>query len=290
LIGYIAAKDVSVLEEKPTGKPDFWGVGDKPYEGIGLEVILGAGITYFGGGDFTGAVRGMPDEYAASIAARGYPVVDRDVRPFHSGVHFSADLAYRLSPRISVGLGGEYFHARNTDRFGLMDGIYYDSANSTPILQAVIIRPGIYLKYPLGKVLSLCLDAGPALFFTNFEYNLITQTRAMYESFHLKAHDVALGVQAGIGLDVSLNERIGLVLRTTGRYARAASFEGDEKFDGVVNSLDTSGPQYTGNLYFLHRGAFPVLTVRPDAPSSDARSAVFDFTGFDLSLGLRIKF
>jgi hypothetical protein len=200
-----------------------------------------------------------------------------------------ADLANRLSPGISVGLGGEYLHARNMDQFGFMEGINYHTANSLPTLQAVIIRPGIYLTFPLGSTLSVRLDGGPALFITNFDYIRNAATTVSFESDHLSVKDIAIGIQAGISFEVNLNERIGLFLRTTGRYARAASFKGDEKIDGTVNNMDVSEPQYTGPLYFIHRGSFSSLSVHPDITSSDARSAVFDFAGLDLSLGLRIR-
>jgi hypothetical protein len=133
------------------------------------------------------------------------------------------------------------------------------------------------------------LDGGPAVFFTNFEYNRNYLTNTDDVSFHLKAHDVAFGVQAGAALEVRLNERIGLLLRAGGRYARASSFEGDEKYDRVVNGSDASGPQYTGALLFGHRDSYPVLTVNAGAAPADARSAVFDFTGFSLSLGLKVR-
>jgi hypothetical protein len=291
IIGYIAAKDVTVVEEKTAAKPDFWGPGErKPFKGIGLEILAGAGPTFFGGGDFSGSVRGMYDELAASIAALGYPVIERKVQPFHSGVHFSMDLAMRVSPRFSVGLGGEYLYARNDDSFGFFEGVHHQTAISEPTLQAIIIRPSIYLTLPLSRLISVRLDGGPALFITGYEYIRNATTTVSGEYFHQKAKDVALGVQAGVGLELNLNERVGLFLRTTGRFARAASFEGDEQYDRSESRIDVPGPRYDGALYFLHRGSFPALTVRPDMPSLDARRAVFDFTGLDLSLGLRMKF
>ena len=289
LIGYIAAKDVTVVGEKPTGKPDYWGTGGKEYKGIGLEVMLGGGLSYFGGGDFADGLRGLFDEYAALISALGYSVINRDFRPFQSGVHFSADLAFRLSPRFSVGVSGEYLFARNFDGLGHMEDVYYQAAYLTPTLQTFIIRPGVYYTFPLGPTLSVRLDGGPALFVTSFEYNRNYSTASVDESYHLRGHDLAFGVQAGIGIELNLNERIGLFLRTTGRYARAANFTGDERLDRILNNGNASGPQYSGILYFLHRGSYPVLAVHLDSTSSDARSAVFDFTGLDLSLGLRIK-
>jgi hypothetical protein len=291
IIGYIAAKDVTVVEEITTAKPDFWGLGEgKVFKGIGLEVQVGAGYAFFGGGDFPGSVRGMYEELAASIAALGYPVIERKVQPFHSGVHFSTDLALRLSPRFSVGLGGEYLYARNDDSFGFFEGVHYQTAISEPTIQAIIIRPCIYLTFPLSHLISVRLDGGPALFVTKYEYSRSAAATVFGEYLHQEAKDVALGVQAGVGLELNLNERVGLFLRTSGRFARVASFEGDEQYDLSEGIIDIPGPRYDGALYFLHRGSFAALTVRPDAPSPDARRAVFDFAGLDFSLGLRMKF
>jgi hypothetical protein len=288
-IGYISAKDVKVLEEQTLGAPDFWSVGGIKYKGLGLEVTFGGGFTRFGGGDIADASRGMYDEWAALIAAQGYSILDREYRPFHSGVDASVDIAFRLSPRLAVGISGEYLHARDFNKFGLMKDVYYYSAYSTPILQAVVLRPAIFWTIPLGGLLSLRLDAGPAVFLTNFEYNRNYVTDSSDDSFHLKAHDVAFGVQAGAALEVNLNERISLLLRTAARYARVSSLEGDEKYERVLNREDASGPQYTGALLFGHRDSYPVMTANAGAAPADARSAVFDFTGFSLSLGLKIR-
>jgi hypothetical protein len=288
-IGYISAKDVKVLEEQALGAPDFWSVGGVKYKGLGLEITFSGGFTRFGGGDIADAALGMYDEWAALIAAQGYSIRDREYRAFQSGVDVSADIAFRLSPRLAVGFSAEYLHARDFNKFGLVRDVYYYFAYSTPILQAVVIRPAVYWTIPLGDWLSIVLDGGPAVFLANFEYNRNYLTDTNEDSFHLKGHDVAFGVQASVALEVRLNERIGLLLRAGGRTARASSFEGDEKYERVVNGGDESGPQYTGALLFGHRDSYPVMTANAGAAPADARSAVLDFTGFSLSVGLKVR-
>jgi hypothetical protein len=288
-IGYISAKDVKVLEEQALGAPDFWSVSGAQYKGAGVDIIFTAGWTHFGGGTVTDGVGGLYDEWKAMIAAKGYPISDIVHRPFRTAIDASVDVAFRLSSRLAVGIGGGYFNARNFDSFGLMDGIIYHPANCTPILQAFIIRPAVYWTLPLNEVLSLRLDGGPAIFLSNFEYNRNYATSLADESFHIRAHGTAFGVQGGAALEVRLNERVGLLFRAMVRIARISSMEGDEKFESVVNSLDNSTPQYGGTLVVERRGVYSVLTVHPDTGITDAQTARFDFSGFSLSFGLKIR-
>jgi hypothetical protein len=201
-----------------------------------------------------------------------------------------ADVAVRVGSRLGVGLGGDYVSAQNTSQFGFMEGINYHTVNSIPMLRAYVLRPGLYYTLPLGRLLSLKLCGGPAIYFSEFEYNRNAVALKFEENFHQRARNTFVGVQAGAGLEVHLNERAALVFQATGRYARTSNLEGEEKHVRIYETLDVSPPDYEGPLYFIPDAAFPRLSVRPEAPSAGARKAIFDFSGVDLTLGLRVKF
>jgi hypothetical protein len=294
IIGFLASNEVEILEEKTTPKPDFWAPESGQFQGIGIDLQVGAGFTYFESGNLNPGVRGMYDELAAVFAAMGYPILDKKNGPFQSGVHFAADVIYNLGPHLAVGLGTEYVHARRFDSFGFMVGINYQTAYSTPIFSALVFRPGVYYTIPLTQVLAVTLVGGPALFFTSYEYNRNASIPgAPYsvweESLHQRGRKLILGAQAGAGLELHINKRTAFVLQTMGRFARSSNMTGEEKNLVMLQGQDI-GPTYEGQLYFVPGGTYPRLAVRPDAPSSDARKAVVNFTGVDFTFGLRVKF
>ena len=65
-------------------------------------------LSFSAGGDITNGVRGLSEEMAATLAGLGYAIADRDVGNFRSGFSVYPDLVFHLSPKLSVGIGGEY--------------------------------------------------------------------------------------------------------------------------------------------------------------------------------------
>ncbi len=291
-IGYIAAKDVKVLDDKAdAGTSDLSGFEEKKFSYIGLDIYAGAGPAWFDGGDITNGVRGLSEEMAATLAGLGYAIADRNVGNFRSGLSVYPDLVFHLSPKLSVGIGGEYSYARNLDTLGYAEGGALRNADATATLKAFVVRPGIHLTLPLSPSLEVRLTGGPVFIVMNFRYERNYLTSLITESLRLSAKDWAVGAQAGVAFEFRLNERLGFFLGVRGQVARAGSLEGDEhRLILDRNGIDVSEPAKTGTLGFTRRSGFPVLTVPGEDGASDLKNAVFDFTGIGLSAGLRIRF
>ncbi len=292
-IGYIAAKDVKVLGEVNPAAADLPGFEEKKSGRIGLDIYVGGGPAWFAGGDLTEGVRGLAEEMAVDLAALGYPIADRNIRDFRSGFSVYPDLVFHLSPKLSVGIGGEYLHGRNLDTLGYSEGGALRSGDATATIKAFVVRPGVHLTFPLGSVLEVRLTGGPIFIAANFQYERNYMTTPITESLRLSAKDLAVGAQAGAAFEFRLNERLGFFLGIRGQIARAGSLEGDEhRLILDKDGLDLSEPQRSGTLSFSTRNGFPVLTVPGEAGpggATGAKNAVFDFTGIGLSAGLRIR-
>jgi hypothetical protein len=288
--GYIAPEHVKVLEEKTRAGPDFWGTEEKEYRGIGLDLLLGGGVTFFRGGDITDGVRGLFEELVARLIDEGFTISYKDIEPLRSGGHISPDLVFHLGPRLSLGIGGEYLYTTSRDKFSYMDLGIFRTAYSRSTLRAFVLRPGVHITFPLGRVLSLRATGGPIFIGVNLTYNRTYETTLVMEKLLLAAKDAAAGFQAGVTLDVRLNDRIGVFLGAHGQVARAMSLEGDEQLRRQSQyGLDLSEPRRTGILKITSRNGFRVLTVPADDGLSGSKNAVFDFTGFGLSAGLKIR-
>ncbi len=297
LVGYIAAADVEVLEEKVKVSGDFWS-GSEAASRTGLEITLAGGYVLFGGGDLDAGTRGLYDELRARMIGLGY-TISRDYRhALNGGMELEAAVLWRFHPRWAAGLIGEYSLAQRFNEFEFQEGSHTLGASSTPILRTFAVRPVLRCGILAGGPIELLLSAGPALFFSSFQYNqnvsyafVADQGTTRDESYSIKARRTFWGAFAALDLDVRLNARSAIVLQATYRFARPAGWEGTEKaYEWITNVHEVNGPEIQGRLYSTTRNSLPVLVVSPQSPGAGAGEAVLDLTGLSLHAGLRIRF
>jgi hypothetical protein len=204
-----------------------------------------------------------------------------------------------LSPRLALGLAGEYGLAQKFDTIWFHDETGTRTANSTPVLRTLSIRAGLRYSLPIGAILNVSFLAGPAFHFVGFEYNRLArygydpvpQSETFRSSYHIKVWKAFPGAFAGAELGARLGQRAEIVLRAVYRLARASGWEGTEKLDLWQYPLgNISPPEVKGTLYALTEDGLPSLGVRAASPGAGAGEAVLDFSGVSLSAGLRIRF
>lgn len=299
VIGYIHSSDVQVLKEKISKEPDFWEVEPEFFRGIGLSVKLSGGLNYFGSGDIDKGTRGLFDSTADSFSAAGY-LIDKRTNPLHTGIEISGDIIYSINRRIGIGLGIDYIYA-TANNLLIVTGKELpteEQISSSPKINAVPIRLGLFFKFPIHRLFSLSLSGGPSLYLTEYSYALDTEWMDMTSVFH-EATAKSLGFHGGIGLGVNLNRRAVFFIEGQGRYAKISNFEGEEKTKELVASKDEKYVVYNyvvtvkkGKLYYLEGGQYPCLAIRKEEPSGfkTMRKATFDLSGISLRAGLIIKF
>ncbi|MCX6560829.1 MAG: hypothetical protein NTZ26_10010 [Candidatus Aminicenantes bacterium] len=298
VMGFLAAADVEVIEEKTVPPRDFWSDQESTFAGIGLDFVLTGGYAMFGGGDFASGVDGLYDDLKGRLANLGYAAKDEKHHAFNGGMLLSAGLYYRLTPRLAVGLTGEYSLAQRFDQFQFDEGVHALGATSTPILRTFILRPGLRYGIVIQGPVRLFLSAGPAIFFSSFQYDQATSYGFVPNQgtthdfiYSIKANRNYFGAFAGAEADVRLTERAALLLQVVYRRASAAGWEGTEKTTAWVESYGkANGPEISGRLYATTRESRSVLVVSPASPASGAREASLDFSGLTLSTGMRIRF
>lgn len=293
MIGWIAKDDVQVLKEKIKKQTDFWQIEEGGFEGIGLHITLSAGWASFPSGDIDKGAKGLYNIGADAIAARGVDILERNVKPLHSAFNLGADIIYDLSPKIGIGIGVGYIHTLGIDSFRYSElKVYQNSMTSATDLTIVTLRLGAFYALPLGRLLNLRLNAGPAIFITNLEYSRNAQGLNFEENYTLMGKTTALGFQGGAALEVRIIERASLFFKVQGRAAKLANFKGSEHLVGRENDLPIPPFTKEGILYFVPENPYPRLAVFPEGSSDalGARKAVLDFTGVDILAGLHVRF
>lgn len=289
-LGYIASNEVEVVEERSIPPRDFWAPAEDEFRGLGYDLVLGGGLTFFGTGDIASAVRGRYDFLATLVQDLGYSITDRKVGRLRSGLQVTAEVIRDLDGRFAVGVGADYLSARRHDNVVYMLGDALTSAHSSGFLRLWVLRPKLHYTIPLSKAVSVRLNAGPALFLASFEYNYQILLSDKEESFYQSGRKAILGAQGAAALEVRVNPRTAFVLQASGRYGRTKNLTGTERTMVLWSGLDRSGPEVRGAFYFFPDGRFPALAVLSEPPAGPARKAAADFSGVDLTFGLRVKF
>lgn len=289
-LGYIASNEVEVIEERVVPPRDFWAPTEDEFQGLGYDLVLGGGLTFFGSGDLASGVSGRYDALASLIQGFGYSVTDKRFGRLGSGVQATAEVIRDLDGRFAWGVGVDYLSARRHDSFVYTFSGIMASAHSGGFLKAWVLRPKLHYTIPLSKTFSVRLNAGPALFLASFDYDYQVFLPTQEESFYQSGRKAILGAQGAAALEVRVNSRTAFVLQASGRYGRTKNLTGTERTMVLWNGLDRSGPEISGSFYFFPGGPFPSLAVRSEPPAGPARKATADFSGVDLTFGLRVKF
>ncbi|MFW6128919.1 MAG: hypothetical protein ACOC6P_01565 [Candidatus Aminicenantaceae bacterium] len=294
IIGYIHSSEVEVLKEQKSSPTEFWEVESKPFKGINLNIKLTMGVNYFSGGTIGKGTKGIFDSTSVYISSFGYEETKK-FNPLHSGHQLSGDIIYHFTPQLGIGVGAGYSFSfsKSTVSFthNEIDGLfsYMDSRLDMDIIP---LRLGLFLIFPLNKTFNLCLNAGPSVYIVNYSYTLNSKHPYYQTTLH-KATSSGLGIQGGLGVDIKLNSRVFFFIEGQGRYAKITNLEGSIQQWVYSESFPLQNPQKNeGIFYYLSGELYPCLAVFKEGTplEENAQKAVFDFSGFSLQTGIRLRF
>ena len=277
LLGYISRLEVDILEEKAQKPPDFWKATPDEYRGIGLTVKVTAGFSFFGGGDIHKGASGMFEQGVEDLEASGSAMGKKDPRAFHSGLEAGADIIYRLSPKLGIGVGGSYVAAKANSSQEFVEYLFYDQTwRIAPEIKAFILRLELTYELPLLSWLGVHAQAGPALFLVNYELNRISSTVMVRETYSHTAKANRLGFHGGAGLTFRINSHTAFILEARGRYARVSDLRGSEHWPGRSPSSNSRKPR---DPFIISKAAgirsWPYWRMEPPARMSERRFSIF---------------
>jgi hypothetical protein len=295
LPGYISRFDVQVIEEKVDKGPDFWDASAESARRKGLTLKISGGYSLFSGGDIDAGAIGMFNQASATAMAWGFKTTTNDPRAFHAGPEGGLDLIYRLNSRFGIGLGGSYLNAKGESslKFTESDLVWQSQTLwNVPALKAYGVRLEAYYNASLLPWLGLTAYGGPAYYHADYSYSRDFVTSTYEESDSQAAKGNTLGFHGGVGLSVSLNAQVAILLEVQVRYARFGDLTGSEKLETSTSTSFTVTKETAGSLYYVEGGAYPKLAVFADGATAglNARKAVLDISGVVLAGGVLIRF
>lgn len=275
------------------------------FKGVGIDLRFRGGWAMFSGGDIKNGMQGLYDQTVADIVGMGYETVSSDEERLESGAEITGDIIYYFRPRLGIGLGGGWLWSRRDSAFRFRDpgALVNYLMTSSPKLDILCVRLGVFYTILLGRPLAVSLNAGPAWYFADFEYGKSVQIPVYVDTMTLQGEASSLGLEGGIGLHIRMNRRLDFVIEAQARYAKFSGFEGKQQVNraryaevapGVWKIIEGSAfiSDVDGTISFLEGDGFPRLDIFPGGPSPglSVKDASLDLSGVSFQAGLNFKF
>jgi len=279
VIGYIHSSQVMAVKEKVVKKTDFWSAESDFFKGIGLTIKVSLGYNHIAAEEINQGLAGVVDYYQLLLSYMG-DSFNGEIMPFHSGFDFGADAIYNVTSRIGIGLGLSYMQWGNLDYISLAHPGSIRRLDSHIRVNALPVRLGVFYTLPVFKKINLTFNAGPTYYFSKHTYNMQYKPYTVSQ----KAHGQGWGFHGGIALELEWNSRSTLFIEYQGRHVNLNNFKGTER----VNFQEEEG-----SLLYVEYDYIPSqIGISSQAPEfcRTARNANYDFSGFAIRIGAKIKF
>jgi len=252
-----------------------------------LEISVSAGVATLAPRDLNDGARGFPDWFGAMV---GLPAPETaDI--LHIGSAAEVELAYRISPRLTIGLGAGYLHASNGDEMTFADELDTRTVSTKPSVSSGSVKAtvrfypgaGLYLRGALG------------LYSVKAGYLYRIEGDGTWTESKGSATATSLGAEAAFGGEWAVGSRTAVFAEAGLRMAGVDELTG-ENTDS--SSADVKVIE-TGTLYFFGRMAadgndYPLVAVRASAPAGTdyvgTRRAELNLSGMSIRVGLRYRF
>jgi hypothetical protein len=252
-----------------------------------LEISVSAGVATLAPRDLNDGTRGFPDWFGAMV---GLPAPETaDI--LHIGSAAEVELAYRISPRLAVGLGAGYLHAANGDAMTFADELDTRTVSTKPSVSSGSVKvtarfypgAGLYLRGALG------------LYSVKAGYLYRIEGGGTWTESRGSATATSLGAEAAFGGEWALGLRTAFFAEAGLRMAGVDELTG-ENTDS--SSADVKVIE-TGTMYFFGRMAadgndYPLVGIRASAPAGSdyvgTRRAEINLSGMSIRVGLRYRF
>lgn len=247
-----------------------------------FDLSLSAGGGSIAPRDLNDGAQGFADFNAASLGVSASGPVD----PLHLLFLLGAELSYRVSPWISIGIGASYYRGANKSVVEYPDELASETLETRPGIRAVPVKLNVRF-YP-GE--GFYIRGGLGLYSVKAAYLYRLERAESWEQWKGAATKRGVGVEAAFGGDWRIRRRTFLFVEAGFRMARFRGLTGQDVYrNSAKEFLTQEGTLY----YFLEPGvderSYPCLFVRATKPA-DARRADVNLSGMFITAGLRFRF
>jgi hypothetical protein len=267
--------------------------------GAEISLRIHGGFSYLQAKDVNTGTGGYYDYYTLLGEMMGYEI-EGGFSPVHGGYDFGADLVIQINPTIGIGIGAGYLRSSKDSEMTLTYLEDTASMLGSVRLSAIPIRLGVFFDFPVNDKLSFTANAGAAVYTSlKFMGSIRFEEDTSWQEIALDGSRTSfgdIGFQGGLGFEYMVAPKIGFFVEALGRYARF------KNYDSVTGTNRDSGgfSDSTEGVLYLEKidvpeGTWTWLVVEETPPTPDPPEIVysepkFDFSGFCLQAGFRIRF
>lgn len=252
----------------------------------GLSLSLSGGAGWVAPRDLNDGAAGFAGYTGASL---GLPS-SGDVDLLHMATLAGLELSYRLSDRLALGFGVDYFWGQRKSRVEYMDEVAPVSGVTEPFFSSIPVKVtarfypgrGFYIRGSLG------------VYFVSAGYTYRLEGTDAWQEWKGKATGNCLGGEAAFGGEWAIGKKTSMFVEGGFRLANATELSGENVYsDSAGDSLTE-----TGKLYFFRKeGAdlevYPLVFVRQSPPAEegvvDSRLAGVNLSGTYVRVGFRFR-
>ncbi|MGB9765287.1 MAG: SH3 domain-containing protein [Candidatus Saccharicenans sp.] len=248
--------------------------------------------TYISPSMLNQAAEGVTDYYLGVLNYNG----KANLSPLHFCFGYGFDLFYEFWPRLSLGLGFDYFQQSKVNPTAFTVGNVDYSVRTEIGVKDLPLR--ISLRYQPVDLFYFQLGIEYHLAKTDYHYLITQQVGSPLESWASwkgTASGKAWGWVEAAGYQWPLTSWFRIYIEGSYRSVRIKNFHGDNIYldsDGWQNK--ESGDLYYWQVQVSPNVSYPVLFIRERLPSEpgviNPRKADLNYSGFGLRFGLDFKF
>lgn len=252
-----------------------------------LEFSVSAGLGPLAPGDLNDGTRGFADWFGASI---GIPAPG-DPEALRLGWLAGVEVAYRVSPRLAIGLGADLIRASAPGEMTFTDMLLTETLATKPSVRGVPVKlavrfypgAGFYLRGALG------------VFSVKAGYLYRREGADSWEQWKGSASASGFGGEAAFGGEWAVAPSAALFAEAGFRMASFGGLTGESVYTSSTGDRETE----SGRLYYVRRigaddGVYPMVLVAASAPAGPdivaSRRARVNLSGTSLRAGLRFRF
>jgi opacity protein-like surface antigen len=271
--------------------------------GVKIDLRVHGGYSRLAAGDVNTGSGGLYEFYQL-FAEYGDFTSEGGYEPLHGGYDAGADVVFLLSRRFGVGVGVGFLRSAGDADMTLTppdsETMVFEGGSA---LSAFPIRLGLYYSLPLVGKLSLTAHAGGAFYAgLRFKDRFHVEAGAIFSTQEIIATRTSLsknlGFQGGLGIEYAVSPRMGVFVEAQGRYARFENFGSASVY---LASAEGGSDTREGKVYLRTQtlSTDPLILYNmfqvestpptPDPPDLVIREPRFDFSGFCLQMGIRIR-
>lgn len=252
-----------------------------------LEFSLSGGAGWIAPRDLNDGAQGFADTNAAFLGLPASGPVDA----LHLATLVGLELSYRVSSRLSLGLGIDYLWGANRGRVEFTNGIFLEILDTRPSVSASAVKAGVRF-YP-GK--GFYIRGSLGVYFVKAGYLYRLERGLNWQEWKGTATAHRFGAEAAFGGDWKVGANTFFFAEAGFRMASFSGLSGQEVY--LSSNLDILTEQ--GTLYFFRKeGAdsrlYPQLFIGESKLAEegvvDTRRAGINLSGMAARAGFRYRF